>query len=341
MKRSLATPADRAPALEGAAPSAPVAQGDGGPIQQAPPERRHPSSRAAILLLTMLALAAPLRASDDHDHDEPAPAPFTVADFERFGVRIATAGPGLVDTGVELPGEVRPNPERTAHLAAQFAGRVREVRKRVGDTVRAGDVLAVIESDTLAPYPLTTALDGVVVDQHVAPGETVGPGSVAFVVADLGTVWVEISVYQKDLAAVRPGERVQVIAGHGIADAEGTVSYVSPVLDQATRTAVARVVLPNPSGAWRPGLFVTARVLDPQPAAVVVPRTALQRMDGATVVFVVDGETVTPRPVRLGHSGRQRVEIIAGLAAGERYADDGTFLLKAELGAGAGGHDEH
>ena len=315
MKRPLDTQADRAPALAG----------------------------AAILLLTMLALAAPLHASDEHehDHDERAPAPFTVADFERFGVRVATAGPGLVDTGVELPGEVRPNPERTAHLAAQFPGRVREVRKRVGDAVRAGDVLAVVESDTLAPYSLTTALDGVVVDQHVAPGETVGPGSVAFVVADLGTVWVEISVYQKDLAAVRPGERVQVIAGHGIADAEGTVSYVSPVLDQATRTAVARVVLPNPSGAWRPGLFVTARVLDPQPAAVVVPRTALQRMDGATVVFVVDGETVTPRPVRLGRSGRQRVEITAGLAAGERYADDGTFLLKAELGAGAGGHDEH
>ena len=291
--------------------------------------------------IALIALLAPLARADEHGHEhEESPSAFTVADFARFGVRIATAGPGVVDGGVELPGEVRPNAERTAHIAAQFPGRVREVRKRVGEPVRAGETLAIIESDTLAPYPLVAAFDGVVVDQHATPGETVGPGAPAFVVADLTTVWVEINVYQKDLAAVRVGERVQVLAGHGIGDAEGTVSFVSPILDQATRTAIARVVLPNPTGTWRPGLFVTARVLDPQDAAVVVPRVALQRMGGAPVVFVVDGEHVVPRPVRLGRSGRQFAEITHGLAAGERYADDGTFLLKAELEAG-GGDDEH
>jgi membrane fusion protein, heavy metal efflux system len=293
----------------------------------------------AVVLLVALLCPAGARADEDgHEHGETAP--FTVADFARFGVHIATAGPGLVDSGVELPGEVRPNAERTAHIAAQFPGRVREVRKRVGDAVRAGETLAVIESDTLAPYPLTAAFDGIVVDQHATPGETVGPGAPAFVVADLSTVWVEINVYQKDLAAVRIGERVHLLAGHGIGDAEGTVSYVSPILDQATRTAIARVVLPNPMGTWRPGLFVTARVLDPQSVAVVVPRIALQRMGGASVVFVVDGEHIVPRPVRLGRSGLRQVEIVDGLAAGERYAEDGTFLLKAELDAGAG-DDEH
>ena len=297
--------------------------------------------RRRFTLIALVAIAtAPASLRAGEAHDEATAAPFTVADFERFGVRVATAGPGVVDGGVELPGEVRPNAERTAHLAAQFAGRVREVRVRVGDAVRAGQTLAIIESDTLAPYALTTAFDGTVIDQHVTPGEAVAPGGAAFVVADLGTVGVEINVYQKDLAAVRPGERVQVLAGPGIGDAEGTVSFVSPVLDQATRTAIARVVLPNPSGVWRPGLFVTARILDPQPAAVVVPRTALQRMGGAPVVFVVDGETVTPRPVRLGRGGRRWVEIAGGLAGGERYAEDGTFLLKAELDAGAG-DDEH
>jgi cobalt-zinc-cadmium efflux system membrane fusion protein len=298
--------------------------------------------RRGVAALVLLALLRPAAHADEHghDHEEPQAAPFTVADFARFGVRIATAGPGLVDSGVELPGEVRPNAERTAHIAAQFPGRVREVRKRIGDTVRAGETLAIIESDTLAPYPLIPAFDGVVLDQQATPGETVGPGAPAFVVADLSTVWVEINVYQKDLAAVRIGERVQVLAGHGIGDAEGTVSYVSPVLDQATRTAIARVVLPNPSGAWRPGLFVTARVLDPQSVAVVVPRAAVQRMGGAPVVFVVDGDHILPRSVHLGRSGPRFVEITAGLAAGERYADDGTFLLKAELDAGAGG-DEH
>ena len=157
--------------------------------------------------------------------------------------------------------------------------------------------------------------------------------------ADLSTVWVEINVYQKDLAAVRTGERVQVLAGHGIGDAEGTVSYVSPMLDQATRTAIARVVLPNPSGAWRPDVHPLAHAFAVRahvPSVRRVQVDEVQRMGGAPVVFVVDGDHVVPRPVHLGRSGARFVEITAGLAAGERYADEGTFLLKAELDAGAG-----
>ncbi len=275
---------------------------------------------------------------DPHGHGAEA-AHFTVAEFERFGVSLATAGPGLVDAGVELPGEVRPNGDRTAHLAAPFAGRAREVRVSAGDVVRAGTVLAIIESATLAPYPLTAPFDGTIVDRHVAAGETVTPERPAFVLADLTTVWVELSVYQKDLAAVRVGERVHLSAGAPAGEAESTVVRISPVLDQATRTASARCVLPNPDGTWRPGLFVTASLLDPQPAAIVVPRTAMQRLDGATVVFVVSGDTFAPRPVRVGRTGRLRAEIVDGLAAGERYAAAGTFLLKAELSAG--GDDPH
>lgn len=293
---------------------------------------------AAIALALLLAAGA-AGATDDHDEHDDAPAHFAVADFERFGVTFATAGPGMVDAGVELPGEVRPNPERTAHLAPQFRGKLREVRAQVGDAVRAGQVLAVVETDTLTPYPLAAPFDGVVVDRHAVAGETAGPERTLFVIADLSSVWVEINVYQRDLAAVRVGERVRIEAGAGIGDGEGSISYVSPVLDQATRTAIARVVLANPDGRWRPGLFVTARILDPQPAAVVVPRSALQRIDGRTVVFVVHDDEAEPRPVRVGRTGRRQAEIVAGLAAGERYASDGTFLLKAELTAGGDAHE--
>jgi cobalt-zinc-cadmium efflux system membrane fusion protein len=86
--------------------------------------------RRGVAALVLVALLGPVARADEHghEHEEPEAVPFTVEDFARFGVRIATAGPGLVDSGVELPGEVRPNAERTAHIAAQFPGRVREVR---------------------------------------------------------------------------------------------------------------------------------------------------------------------------------------------------------------------
>ena len=150
----------------------------------------------ALLLIGRVAIAADEHEHDHDDHDEKG---FTVADFERSGVRLVTAGPGEIDLGVELPGEVRPNADRIAHVAARFPGIVREVRKHVGDTVKAGDVLAVVESEHLASFEVRAAFDGTVIDKHIAPGEAVDRDEPAFIIADLSTVWVTISVYQLSL----------------------------------------------------------------------------------------------------------------------------------------------
>ncbi|MEO6027253.1 MAG: efflux RND transporter periplasmic adaptor subunit [Candidatus Binatia bacterium] len=274
----------------------------------------------------------------DH-HESEAPSAFGVADFERRGVTVATAAAGTVDVGVDLPGEVRANADRLAHLAPRFPGLVREVRKRVGDTVRTGEVLAVIESETLASFELKAAFDGVVIDRHVVPGEAVGRDTPAFIVADLSSVWIDVHVYQSALADLHLDQPVRVVGPAGAIEAEGTVSYIAPVVEQATRTASARVVLPNPTGAWRPGLFVNVTVLTPIAAPVVVPSTALHRFEDATTIFVVDGERFVPRQVTVGRTGRTKVAITAGLAPGERYAEGGSFLVKAELAKGEAGHE--
>lgn len=279
-------------------------------------------------------------ASESDEHAEGGPRTFAVEELESFGVRVATAGPGEVDVGIELPGEVRADAERIAHVAPRFPGIAREVRKRVGDRVEAGEVLAVIESDSLASYEVKAAFDAAVIDRHVAPGEAVSPERPIFVVADLSTVWVDIDVHQKALSRLRLGQPVRIAATQGSVETLGKVSYVAPVVDQATRTATARVVLPNPDGLWRPGLFVTATVLDPVAAPVVVQRRALQRLGGRTVVFAVEGDRFAVRPVTVGEVGRTLAEITAGLSAGERYADERAFLVKAELAKGEAGHED-
>jgi cobalt-zinc-cadmium efflux system membrane fusion protein len=305
--------------------------------------------RLLLLVPTLLALAAirpgPGTASGerDHEHGDEAHegAAFTVADLERHGVRLATAGPGQVDAVIELPGEVRPDGDRVAHLAPRFAGIAREVRKRVGDAVQAGEVLALVEGDNLVRFPLEAAFAGTVIDRHVTPGEVVTPERPAFIVADLTKVWVEIDVYQSALKRVRSGQGVRITAGRGGAEAEGVVSYVSPIVDQATRTARARVVLPNPDGRWRPGSFASVLFLDPSDAGVVVPLRAVHRLGRGRVVFVAKGDHFETRAVTLGRAGRTRVEIASGLAPGERYADDGSFLVKAELTKSEGAVHSH
>ena len=122
--------------------------------------------------------------------------------------------------------------------------------------------------------------------------------------------------------------------------AEGTVSYISSMVSDETRTVVVRLVLPNPDGRWRPGLFITARLSASEtPVAVLIPKTATQTLDGQPSVFVQTPEGFVPRRVPLGRADATDVEITAGLQAGELYAMTETFILKAELGKAAASHE--
>ena len=296
-------------------------------------------------LVVRAALAEEEHSRHDHsdsesteDHDDDHAIRLTAAQLAAFGVTVATAGPAKIDHGVELFGEVRPNGDTLAHIVPRFPGIVHQVRATVGDEVRAGNVLATIESnESLAPYELKTQLDGTVIERHITRGESVDREKQAFVIADLSSVWVDLAVYQKDLDHVRVGQSVLVSSGS--AEAEGKISYIAPVVDEPTRTAIARVVLPNPEHAWRPGLFVTARVLDPIPAEVAIERSAIQTIEGRATVFVEAREGFEPHPVTLGRSGEMLVEVLDGLGAGTRYVATNSFLLKAELGKGEAEHE--
>ena len=256
------------------------------------------------------------------------------------GIAFAAAGPGTIDAGVDLLGKVGPNGDRLAHVVPRFPGIVREVRRTIGDAVHGGETLAVIESsESLAPYELKTLIDGLVIEKHLTRGEAVDRETEAFVVADLGTVWIDLSVYQKDLDRVRLGQRVRVHAGEGVPDADGTVSYLTPSVDAVTRTATARIVLPNTGGRWRPGMFVTARALEPVEVPLAVPVAAVQTLEGRSVVFVDTPDGAKPRPVVLGRQGAEQVEVLSGLASGERIAATNSFLLKAELGKSEAEHE--
>jgi cobalt-zinc-cadmium efflux system membrane fusion protein len=180
--------------------------------------------------------------------------------------------------------------------------------------------------------------DGIIVEKHIVLGEALKDDSKAFVVADLSSVWVTISVYQKDLPVVRKGLPVVLSAGPGIPTAREKIAWVSPLLDEHTRTALGRVVLPNPDGHWRPGLFVTAEIaVNEINVSLLVPRTALQTVEDLLSIFVQTEEGFAPQPVTLGRTTETYAEVTKGLQSGQRYVTKGAFTLKAELGKGAFG----
>ena len=191
----------------------------------------------------------------------------------------------------------------------------------------------------LTRYEMRAPFDGTVVEKHITRGEMLHQDSLPFVVADLSTVWGVLTVYQKDLGSIRAGQPVRVVASHGLAEADGTIEYVSPILDEHTRTSTARVVLANPDGRWKPGMFVTGQVVVEQVEAdVVVPKTAVHVIDGERVVFVQVADGFEPRPIRLGRSDAHAVEVVGGLEPGDRYVAQGGFALKAELSKASSAH---
>jgi len=199
-------------------------------------------------------------------------------------------------------------------------------------------------SVTLSHLEMRAPIGGTIIERHITKGEKLAGDATAFVIADLSEVWVHLTVYQKDLARVRRGQPVTIALVHGIPDAQGTIDYVSPIVEEETRTATARVVLENPQGHWRPGVFVDAHVQTGKAQVPIrVPTTALQTMHDETVVFVESEDGFRPQPVKVGRSDKDHVEITAGLAAGKRYVSKGAFNLKAELvkASFAGGGHAH
>lgn len=197
--------------------------------------------------------------------------------------------------------------------------------------------------EKLAWYPLRAPFGARVIERHLTLGEKHGDESSAFTIADLSSVWVNIAVYQKDLPYVREGTAVTVSAGAERPYAQGTIAYVAPMVNEKTRTAMARVVLPNPHGELRPGLFVNAELSIGQDiASVVVPKSAIQRMGEASVVFLETVEGFQPAVVSLGRASESHVEVLSGLAARQRYVTEGAFELKAKIiTSGLGAHAGH
>lgn len=261
--------------------------------------------------------------------------------LEAAGVVVATVGPATIRERVVLNGRIAPNEDALTHVMPRFPGVVRSVHKRLGDSVAKGDLLATIESnESLQAFDLRAQLAGTVVAKDVSPGEFVSNDRELFQVADLSSVWVDLDVYRRDFGRMRVGQPVTIDAGDGSAPVASTLAYLSPIGAVNTQTLLARAVLPNPDRSWRPGLFVTAEVeVGVNPVPVAVAADALQRVRDWDVVFLTAGELFEAQPVELGRRDAAHVEIVSGLAAGQRYVAAGSFILKAEAGKSGATHD--
>jgi membrane fusion protein, copper/silver efflux system len=189
---------------------------------------------------------------------------------------------------------------------------------------------------------LRASAGGFVVEKSVLAGQKIMAGDALYRVADLSTVWVEGEVFERDLGAIRVGQRVSVeVESYPGQRWSGTISYLYPTLSPETRTARVRVALANPGVRLKPGMYATVRVTGTERQDVLsVPRSAVLATGERNLVFVKrrDG-MLEPRDVQVGAATDDRVEVRAGIAAGDTVVTSATFLVDAEsnLGTALGG----
>jgi cobalt-zinc-cadmium efflux system membrane fusion protein len=371
--------------------------------------------------------AFPLAADDkkpggEHHDDRAVKLSGRQVDAGQFA--ITEVGGGVLSKRIVVPGAIVPSGDHIARVAVRLLGTVAELRKRLGDPVQAGEVVAVIESrevadakseylaarlvfdlqqtlfnrsnrlfegkvlsendflraratfedarvkievarqklfalsltaeqiealpqqsvETLRRQELRAPIAGRIAERRVELGSLVGregQESELYVIVDLSVVWAEMAIAPSDLAAIREGQKIAITTGMGGEPSPATVMFVSPLLDKDTRSARVVASVDNAARKWRPGSFVTAEIpTDESPAAIVVPKSAVQSLKGETVVFVRTAEGFEARKLTLGRQDAHLAEVTDGLTPGERIATANTFILKAELGKAGAGHDD-
>jgi len=257
------------------------------------------------------------------------------------GIVIETAGPAKIKTTIKVNGRVQPNEDHMTHVIPRYPGIVKKIHKRLGDAVAKDEVVAVVESnESLQPYEVKSSIAGTVIGKDVRQGEFVKEGEVIYSVADLSTVWVDLNVNRKDFDKLKVGEAVTIFAGEGTTNSTGTVSYISPFGAEDTQTMLARVELPNPTGKWRPGLFVTGEiVVEEAEVPVAVKASALQTFRDWEVVFMNDGNIFEIAILELGRRDGEWAEVVSGLNAGQKYAAENSFIIKADILKSGASHD--
>ena len=185
---------------------------------------------------------------------------------------------------------------------------------------------------------------GTVMEKSVLPGAYIMPGDKLFTLSDLSSVWLYADIYEKDIAGVQPGQEVLVTSNaYPGQNFRGMVTFINPVLDDATRAVKVRVEMGNPDGMLKPNMFVNTAIKVPLGESLVIPVSSLLDTGTRKVVYVAQSEdTFVKRDIVTGQETDGYVQVLSGLKLGEVVVTSATFLIDSQTQLGGfGSHAGH
>lgn len=297
----------------------------------------------ALAFALSISIASPLFAHSDHHHDHHEEDEDRVsveihADMaDKLQLKTALAGEGVLHERIKLYGNVVADPLRLSHIQARYPGLIRSVKPSIGMRVKAGEIIATVESnESLREYPLLSPIDGTVVERHANPGEFTAD-RVLFSILDERVLELHLQAFPGDAAKIKKGQAITITTDGS--EARTTIEYITPRHGD-TPTLEVHAPIDNSAGQWVPNQAVEGWVtIANTPIALRVESRALQTVRDQQIVFIKVNETYEIRPLELGRSDGTHTEVLSGLNAGDEYVVENAYLLKADLEKSGASHD--
>jgi membrane fusion protein, heavy metal efflux system len=215
----------------------------------------------------------------------------------------------------------------------------------LNDAVKAGDVLALVQTPELLgkPLELKAPIDGVIVDRKSTVGELVGKDKEIFTISDPTDLWVIADIKERDIGAVKVGQdAVFTVLAYPGDTFRGKVARIGNSVEPESRTLEVRIETRNDDGRLKAGMFTDVEITTSVARdVVVIPDAAVQRIDEDQVVFIpLDANRFEKRVVKLGAAQGAELQVLSGVKPGEKVVTAGSFILKSQLLKGEIGEKE-
>jgi multidrug efflux pump subunit AcrA (membrane-fusion protein) len=181
-------------------------------------------------------------------------------------------------------------------------------------------------------FEIDSPASGLIIERNALPTMYVQPGTKLYSIADLSTVWVYAQLFQNDIGRVKMGDSAGItVDSYPGRTFPGRVSFISPQLDQTTRTAKVRLEIANPDMKLSLGMFVNVKLDLALGRQLVIPATGVYQSGTRQIAFIDHGDGhFEPREIEVGARAGDDFVVTKGLKAGERVATSANFLLDSE-----------
>jgi cobalt-zinc-cadmium efflux system membrane fusion protein len=248
---------------------------------------------------------------------------------KKVGIEVAKSGSQTLHQTFTTFGRLTTAPEHTSHVRARFPGVVRSVSVNIGDQVKKGDLLAIIESNqSLKRYSVRAPINGTVIQRHANAGEMTQE-QVLFSITSFESLWAEFRVFPSQQQSLKIGQAIHITANDKRFNSH--ISHMLPA-EATSPYLIARTKINNTKNNWFPGLMVEGNiVINEFKAPIAVRNSALQIMGGRSGIFVKEHDDYRFTPLVLGRSDSEFTEVLSGVQESTQYVITNSYLIKADI----------